>query len=188
MTRETKVGLVVSCSFLCLVSTVVYVKYKSPDPETAETSNELAEMIPADPAPVNPQPSTTQVAVNTPSNETQTKTPVFSTPPVNESNVRPPASDNITPPPPAPASASPAFTDPSRARSESSSEVSGREPNTLPTPSAEPPATENKKDVPPAPIWEAPDAKGNAKDVEKLPPDAKKPDELETAPLRPPRR
>ena len=28
MSRETKIGLVVSCSFLCLVGTVVYLKLK----------------------------------------------------------------------------------------------------------------------------------------------------------------
>ena len=48
MTRETKAGLVVSCSFLCLVGVVLYCKLNGPKPPLADA---YAEGVEAPPAP-----------------------------------------------------------------------------------------------------------------------------------------
>src|SRR5580704_8359673 len=59
MTRETKVGLVVSCSFLCLLGTVLYFKLKEPAPVASEYASADGAPLeaPEDPAPVAETPS-----------------------------------------------------------------------------------------------------------------------------------
>lgn len=53
MTRETKAGLVVSCSFLCLVGVVLYCKVTGKNPGMAEAYSEGASAeAPADPTPI----------------------------------------------------------------------------------------------------------------------------------------
>jgi hypothetical protein len=60
MTRETKVGLVVSASFLCLLGAVFYCKLKESDraPTQYAHGDGAAPVIPADPAPVSSGDST----------------------------------------------------------------------------------------------------------------------------------
>jgi hypothetical protein len=60
MTRETKVGLVVSASFLCLLGAVFYCKLKESDraPSPYAQRDGAAPAIPADPAPVSSGDST----------------------------------------------------------------------------------------------------------------------------------
>lgn len=69
MTRETKVGLVVSCSFLGLIAAVVTLKLREPPPDAAPSGPELARVEPAarelpaptvalpGPAPTSPAPA-----------------------------------------------------------------------------------------------------------------------------------
>src|SRR5713226_7263116 len=53
MTRETKAGLVVSCSFLCLVGVVLYCKLTGKNPSLAEAGSEGGSVsAPADPTPI----------------------------------------------------------------------------------------------------------------------------------------
>ena len=60
MTRETKVGLVVSASFLCLLGAVFYCKLKESDraPTSFAQGDGAAPTIPADPAPMSAGEST----------------------------------------------------------------------------------------------------------------------------------
>ena len=80
MTRETKVGLVVSASFLCLLGAVFYCKLKESDraPTQYAQRNGTELAIPADPAPVSSGDSTAWAlpAVTT----TQPTAPVGPTP------------------------------------------------------------------------------------------------------------
>jgi len=53
MTRETKAGLVVSCSFLCLVAVVLYCKLNGRNPSLGEEySDSSSIMAPTDPTPI----------------------------------------------------------------------------------------------------------------------------------------
>src|SRR5438270_541058 len=53
MTRETKAGLVVSCSFLCLVGVVLYCKLNGPKPPLADSYAEGVVEVPPAPTAVN---------------------------------------------------------------------------------------------------------------------------------------
>src|SRR5258708_15462159 len=74
MTRETKVGIGVSCTFACLVCLIVGFKlYEEPHEETnggeapvaANTAPEQLEVMPSmDPEAVPPSPSTTPAVAN----------------------------------------------------------------------------------------------------------------------------
>src|SRR6266581_7295707 len=52
MTRETKAGLVVSCSFLCLVGVVLYCKLNGPKPPLADAYAEGGVEAPPAPTPI----------------------------------------------------------------------------------------------------------------------------------------
>src|SRR5690242_3249418 len=52
MTRETKAGLVVSCSFLCLVGVVLYSKLKGPKAPLADAYAEGSVEAPPAPTPI----------------------------------------------------------------------------------------------------------------------------------------
>jgi hypothetical protein len=53
MTRETKAGLVVSCSFLCLVGVVLYCKVNGKNPALGEEYPDIASIeVPSDPTPI----------------------------------------------------------------------------------------------------------------------------------------
>src|SRR5262245_34773310 len=83
MTRETKVGLVVSCSFLCLVGTVVYTKYMQGDGAASGTGAKAggAPDVPADPMPTASDGKNGAAAP-------VLTTPPYSTPPMIDPNVQ----------------------------------------------------------------------------------------------------
>jgi hypothetical protein len=62
MTRETKVGLVVSCSFLCLVGVVVVCKLRGNTTDLPSADAQAVHEVPADPSEVPPAPEAAQVA------------------------------------------------------------------------------------------------------------------------------
>jgi len=52
MSRETKAGLVVSCSFVCLVAVVLFSKWREKGPSAEATSQADLALVPSDPTPV----------------------------------------------------------------------------------------------------------------------------------------
>jgi hypothetical protein len=52
MSRETKAGLVVSCSFVCLVAVVLFAKWREKGPSAEATGQPDLALVPSDPTPV----------------------------------------------------------------------------------------------------------------------------------------
>ena len=59
MTRETKAGLVVSCSFVCLVAVVLFAKLREKSAASASQDEAALTQAPADPTPLENEPAPT---------------------------------------------------------------------------------------------------------------------------------
>src|SRR5262249_48145868 len=56
MTRETKAGLIVSCSFVCLVGIVLFAKWRERGTPSVENTEQQLASLPPDPTPIQDNP------------------------------------------------------------------------------------------------------------------------------------